>query len=84
MGMTAALKFRQIVDNAERLLAIELLCAAQALDYRAPLKPARRIERAVSTIRQIARPLDEDRVLSTDIESLATAVRDARFDEWRN
>ena len=84
MGMTAALKFRQIVDNAERLLAIELLCAAQALEYRLPLKPARRIERAFSTIRQIVRPLDEDRVLSNDIESLATALRDARFDEWRN
>jgi histidine ammonia-lyase len=84
MGMTAALKFRQIVDNAERLLAIELLCAAQALEYRLPLKPARRIERAFGTIRQIVRPLDEDRVLSNDIESLATALRDARFDEWRN
>ncbi len=84
MGMTAALKFRQIVANAERLLAIELLSAAQALEYRLPLKPARRIERAVSTIRQIVRPLDEDRVLSTDIEALAAALRDARFDEWRN
>ena len=84
MGMTAALKFRQIVENAERLLAIELLSAAQALEYRLPLKPARRIERAVSTIRQIVRPLDEDRVLSTDIEALAAALRDARFDEWRN
>jgi histidine ammonia-lyase len=84
MGMTAALKFRQIVENAERLLAIELLSAAQALEYRLPLKPARRIERAVSTIRQIVRPLDEDRVLSTDIEALAAALRDARFDEWRS
>ena len=77
MGMTAALKFRQMVENAERLLAIELLCAAQALEYRLPLKPARRSRaRRSHRFGQIVRPLGEDRVLSTDIEALATAVRD--------
>ena len=84
MGMTAALKFRQAVDNAERLLAIELLCAAQGLEYRLPLQPARRVGEAVAQVRLVARPLDEDRVLSTDIEALARAVRIGRFDGWRN
>jgi len=83
MGMTAALKFRQVVGNAERLLAIELLCAAQGLEYRAPLKPARAVGEALSLIRQVVRPLEEDRVLSGDIEALALAVRTARFDGWR-
>ena len=83
MGMTAALKFRQVVENAERLLAIELLCAAQGLEYRAPLKPARPVGEALALIRQLVRPLDEDRVLSGDIEALAMAVRTARFDTWR-
>ena len=52
MGMTAALKFRQIVENAERLLAVELLCAAQGLEYRAPLKPARRLGEAFACVRR--------------------------------
>ena len=38
MGMTGALKLRQIVEHAERILAIELMCAAQALEFRRPLK----------------------------------------------
>ena len=84
MGMTAALKFRQAVDNAERLLAIELLCAAQGLEYRLPLQPARRVGEAVAQVRLVARPLDEDRVLSTDIEALAEAVRTGRFEPWRH
>jgi histidine ammonia-lyase len=83
MGMTAALKFRQIVENAEKLLAIELLCAAQGLDYRAPLKPARRVGEAFAAVRQLVKPLGEDRVLSIDIEALAAAVRGAKFDGWR-
>ena len=84
MGMTAALKFRQSAENAERLLAIELLCAAQGLEYRLPLQPARRVGEAVAQVRLVARPLDEDRVLSTDIEALAEAVRTGRFEPWRH
>ncbi|HVT95900.1 MAG TPA: histidine ammonia-lyase [Acidobacteriaceae bacterium] len=83
MGMTAALKFRQIVENSERLLAVELLCAAQALEYRAPLKPARRVGEAFARARQIVGPLAEDRVLSADIEAMAAALRNATFDDWR-
>jgi histidine ammonia-lyase len=83
MGMTAAVKFRQVTENAERLLAIELLCAAQGLEYRAPLQPARRVGEAVAEIRQMVKPLEEDRVLSTDIEALAAGLRGARFDNWR-
>jgi histidine ammonia-lyase len=84
MGMTAALKFRQVVDNAERLLAIELLCAAQGLDFRAPLKPARRVGKAFAAVRSIVKPLKEDRVLCVDIDALAGAVRKGEFDAWRS
>jgi histidine ammonia-lyase len=83
MGMTAALKFRQTVENAERVLAIELMCAAQGLEFRKPLKPARRVGEALAQVRQFVRPLGEDRILSGDIESLAGAVRGAHFDGWR-
>jgi histidine ammonia-lyase len=84
MGMTAALKFRQIVENAERLLAIELLCAAQGLEYRAPLRPARRVGDALAVVRSLVLPLADDRVLASDIEVLAAAARTGKLDQWRN
>ena len=46
MGMTGALKLRQIVENAERIVAIELMCAAQGLEFRRPLRASREVERA--------------------------------------
>ena len=49
MGMTAALKLRTIVENAENLLAIELLAAATALEYRRPLKAGVGVEQRLRT-----------------------------------
>lgn len=83
MGMTAALKFRQVVENAEKVLAIEMICAAQGLEFRAPLKPAVRVGEALAQVRQAVRPLGEDRALGGDIERLAAAVRGGGFDRWR-
>ncbi len=82
MGMTAALKLRQIVENAERVLAIELLAAAEGLDYRAPLRSSVTIERARGAIRELSPRLTTDRVLSYDIERVAGAIRDGWFDEF--
>jgi len=83
MGMTSALKLRQVVENAERVLAIELMSAAQGLDYRQPLKAAREVERARLIIRNTLPRLAEDRVLSGDIEQLAAEIRLGRLDVWR-
>src|SRR5208337_1280484 len=66
MGMTGAVKLRQIVENAERVLAIELMCAAQGLEFRRPLKSSREVERAHDAVRAVVPKLEEDRVLSTD------------------
>jgi histidine ammonia-lyase len=82
MGMTAALKLRQIVQNAEYALAIELMAAAQGLEYRLPLKPAFEVGRAAAVVREFVAPLQEDRVLSGDIERLAGEIRGGRFDGW--
>jgi histidine ammonia-lyase len=82
MGMTSALKFKRIVENAELVLAIELIAASQGLDYRAPLKAAARVERARIKVREYVARLAEDRVLSEDIETLAGAVRDGEFNAW--
>jgi len=82
MGMTAALKLKQIVDNAEKVLAIELMTAAQGLEYRHPLKAATEIERARQFVRTLVPRLEEDRVIAGDIERLAKGIRDGDFDSW--
>src|SRR5438309_9582911 len=63
MGMTAALKFRKIVENAEHVFAIELLAAAEGLEFRRALKAGVGVERAFANLRSIAPRLDEDRAL---------------------
>ena len=82
MGMTAALKLRQVVENAEMVLGIELMTAAQALEFRLPLRAALRVEAARARVREFVAPLREDRVLSGDITKLAAAIRNCAFDEW--
>src|SRR3954453_11061462 len=57
MGMTSALKLRSIVDLAETLLAIELLAAAEALEYRRPLRAGEGVEEAFKLVRQFVPPL---------------------------
>jgi histidine ammonia-lyase len=81
MGMTAALKLRQIVENVEQILAIELLCAAQGLDYRKPLKPGKQIEQVLAAIREIVPALDADRPPAADINHLVQAIREGRVNE---
>ncbi len=82
MGMTGALKLRQIVEHAERIVAIELMCAAQALEFRRPLQSSPDIEAAHAAVREIVPRLEKDRVLAPDIEALAKAVRAGKFDAW--
>jgi len=79
MGMTGALKLRQIVQNMEVILAIEMMCAAQGLDYRQPLQPGPAVARAHATIRALVPHLDEDRILAPDIEVIAEAIRHRQF-----
>ncbi len=81
MSMGAAWKARRVVANVQRVLAIELMCAAQGLDYRAPLKPGRGARRAHQLVRSMVRPLEADRVLTPDIEMLAEAVASGKFGE---
>jgi histidine ammonia-lyase len=76
MGMTSALKFAQIVANVERILAIELMCAAQGLEFLKPLQPSPKISRAYSLVREKVPPLAQDTPLSGYIESLVPVVRD--------
>ena len=81
MSMGAAWKARRVIGNVRNVLAIELMCAAQGLDFRRPLKARSRRARAHAKVREIVEPLDRDRILTTDIEALATAIQAGRFTE---
>jgi len=81
MGMTAANKLRTIVEDAESVIAIELLAAAEGLEYRAPLQPGRGVRTAYEIIRRHIPRLTQDRTLSGDIEMIAAAIRGGEFDE---
>jgi len=74
MGMTTALKTRQIIKNAQAVLGIEMMAAAQAMDFRRPLRAGKGTEAAYQAIRQHVAFLDQDRPLHEDINRMAGLV----------
>ena len=75
MGMTTAIKTRQIIENSWYVTAIELMAAAQAFDFLAPKKPSSACSAAHKVIRQHVRTLEEDRPLHPDINTLTQACK---------
>lgn len=75
MGATSANKLLMILDNAETVLAIEMICAAQALDFRAPLKPGVGVQAAHQEVRMVIPHLDGDRTLAGDIAAAVELLR---------
>jgi histidine ammonia-lyase len=73
MGMNAALKARQILDNAQAVLGIELIAAAQALDFRTHTAGVG-TRAAHAAVRQVVKHLEEDRPLFTDHNAIAETV----------
>jgi histidine ammonia-lyase len=76
MGAHAMRKCRQILDNATNVLTIELLCGAQALDFRRPLRTSEAIEQIFISIRKEVNFIDIDRNLITDIEFIKGLLKD--------
>ncbi|HUL59907.1 MAG TPA: histidine ammonia-lyase [Anaeromyxobacteraceae bacterium] len=74
MGMTAALKARQVIENVRTCLAVELLVASQAIDLRAPLRPARKVAEAHARLRAEVPTLDGDRALHRDVEAVCRLI----------
>jgi histidine ammonia-lyase len=74
MSMAAALKAARAVELARYVIAIELLCASQAIDLLRPLQTSPPLARAHAAVRAHVPTLDEDRPPSPDIERLATAI----------
>ena len=81
-GLSSGFMIAQIVEHAERVVGIELMCAAQGLELRRPLKGGVLVEQAYAAVRGVVARLEEDRVLATDIDALAAAVRAGVFDSW--
>ena len=80
MGMTSATKLRSIVDLAEAATAIELITAAEGLEYRKPLAPGRGAKAAYDVVRTSVSPLLADRSMAGDIQKIVDAVRAGEFD----
>jgi histidine ammonia-lyase len=74
MGNASALKCLQVLANAERALAIELLAGAQAIEFLAPLEPGAGVRAAHDFVRSLSATVVEDRPLADDIEAVARAL----------
>jgi histidine ammonia-lyase len=79
MAAYAARRLHGMADNLARILAIELLCAAQGIEFRRPLRSSDAIERAHARVRQLSPKLEDDRPLGPDIERVAKAVLDGEL-----
>lgn len=68
MGANAATRLLRMIDNLQRILAIELMNAAQALEFRQPAKTSPKLQPVVAAFRERVKAFDEDRVMYTEIE----------------
>ncbi|HYA54757.1 MAG TPA: histidine ammonia-lyase [Thermoplasmata archaeon] len=75
MGMTSAIKSRQIIENSWTIVAIEMIAAAQAFEFRAPTKPSPACQAAFAVIRKHVAKLEEDRPLYNDINTLSRVAK---------
>jgi histidine ammonia-lyase len=76
MGMTSANKAALVIENVRTVLALELLCACQAIDLRKPLLPARAVQRVLARVRQDVPFAPCDRAFGRDVEAVIRLVHD--------
>lgn len=79
MGSISALKLRQVFENVEMVLAVELFTAAQALDYRKPLRPGRGVERAHEFVRGAITHRERDDYYREDLNRAWELIRFPAF-----
>jgi histidine ammonia-lyase len=78
-GAHAALKARRVLERASDVVAIELLCAAEALEYQRPLRSGPGIERAFDTVRSVVSRRTRDRPPAPDIQAIRALIVQGRF-----
>jgi histidine ammonia-lyase len=81
MGTISARKCREVVKNTEQVVAIELLCSAQAMDLFTNIKPGEGTLVVYKVIRDAIPPLEKDRILSKDIETMMHLMRSGKIIE---
>lgn len=74
MAAHGARRLGQMVGNLNRILGVELLCAAQGIDFRAPLATSETLQRVVTRVRQDVATMGEDRYLAPDLECAASMI----------
>lgn len=79
MGSISGRKFLKVLENVEKILAIELLCATQAFHFRRPLKTSPILERIISMVVEVVPEIQEDRFLGEDIEKMINLIRRKEF-----
>ncbi len=79
MGSISGRKLSKIIDNLENILAIELLCACQAIEFRQPLKSSAILEFAHDYVRRFVGFAEEDRIFANDINKIRNIVGDFSF-----
>ena len=79
MATFAARRLGDMAENSLYIVAIEMLAAAQGIDFRAPLVTSLRLQQSLALIRQQAPFYDHDRLLAPDIEAIAALIRDGAF-----
>ena len=75
MGSISARKTYGIIENVEKILAVELLCAAQAFDFRRPLKSGKILDQCHALVREEIDHAEEDRIFAKDIEKTLNIVK---------
>jgi histidine ammonia-lyase len=78
-GPRAAAKAARALDLARHVVAIELLCAAQALEYHRPLRSGAGVEAAYAAVRRVVPPLSNDRPPSPDIAAISDLIASGTF-----
>lgn len=79
MGTTAARQCAMILENSRWVLAVEVLNAAQALDFHKPLQPGPGVDAAVRAVREVVPPLDADRLMTGDLAAVREMIVDRRL-----
>lgn len=79
MGMTAAIKLKKIVENTRNALSIEAMAASQAIDFLAPLKPSKPLQRAHAAIRSVCATIETDRVMYPDFARIADLIANGKL-----
>jgi len=74
MAAHGARRLMPMLDNLNRILGVELLCAAQGIDFRAPLATSAALQRVVARVRQEVETLEDDRYMAPDLERAAQMI----------